>query len=199
MVGHAMKHVAAFTNSIPQSLVCNVWFDKTTKKRNEIDEPNSDNEEVDRRIPKNTAMGFQITSSSKTRKRKRDYTQEEEKLLRNIKISYNNTLYSKAELHRQTRKARNARMEAPSSGHTSPASSSTSEVLYYCKVCHVEFTGIYGRGNLGRHRRNKHGIEEKTYPCEDDNCLRVFKRQNARLKHYRKNHHHLVSGPALPR
>jgi hypothetical protein len=56
-------------------------------------------------------MGFQITSSSKTRKRKRDYTQEEEKLLRNVKISYNNTLYSKAELHRQTRKARNARME----------------------------------------------------------------------------------------
>jgi hypothetical protein len=111
MVGHAMKHVAAFTNSIPQSLVCNVWFDKTTKKRNEIDEPNSDNEEVDRGIPNNTAMGFQITSSSKTRKRKRDYTQEEEKLLRNVKISYNNTLYSKAGLHRQTRKARNARME----------------------------------------------------------------------------------------
>jgi hypothetical protein len=32
-----------------------------------------------------------------------------------------------------------------------------------------------------------------TYPCEDDDCEKVFQRSDARIKHYRKQHPHLAS------
>jgi hypothetical protein len=64
--------------------------------------------------------------------------------------------------------------------------------------CLAFFTGDYRRGNLGRHRRLRHG--NKSYVCEDDTCAKEFRRQDARLKHYRKYHRSLAaSSPYVPR
>jgi hypothetical protein len=62
--------------------------------------------------------------------------------------------------------------------------------------CAANFSGTYRRGNLQRHMRLKHGAEERTYQCEAKNCRRIFKRQDARLKHYRKQHRWLLRPPA---
>lgn len=58
-----------------------------------------------------------------------------------------------------------------------------------CGQCNVTFTGTYRRGNLARHVRQKH-TEAKAgpYACAADGCYRVFARQDARLKHARKQH-----------
>jgi hypothetical protein len=67
-----------------------------------------------------------------------------------------------------------------------------SEVLECAQPgCQTFFTGDYRRGNLGRHRRLRHG--NKFYVCEDDTCAKEFKRQDARLKHYRKYHPDLAA------
>ena len=67
--------------------------------------------------------------------------------------------------------------------------SSSSEVLY-CDRCAAVFTGKHGKGNLGRHRRQKHhGENPKEYLC---GCGRRFQRMDSRLKHYRKHHPHLA-------
>ena len=74
---------------------------------------------------------------------------------------------------------------------------------YFCK-CGASYSGIYGKGNLGRHRREKgHGLgrspgREHLYPCEDARCLKSYKRQDARLKHYRLYHKDLAK-PAMRR
>lgn len=86
-------------------------------------------------------------------------------------------------------------LQAPGLSPSSPASS-LSDVLY-CEICSTRFTGAYGKGNLSRHTRLLHAREAKTFPCEDDNCERVFARSDARKKHYRKHHLHLVDGPAI--
>jgi len=52
--------------------------------------------------------------------------------------------------------------------------------------CSAGFHGKYRRGNQQRHMRLKHGHVERLYHCED--CPRTFKRQDARLKHYRSCH-----------
>lgn len=67
--------------------------------------------------------------------------------------------------------------------------------------CHTQFTGDYRKGNLARHKRQRHGRHGSAVqvPCEVHGCGRVFKRKDARLKHYRKHHPHLTQGPALPR
>ncbi|KAF2034869.1 hypothetical protein EK21DRAFT_84988 [Setomelanomma holmii] len=65
--------------------------------------------------------------------------------------------------------------------------------------CHATFTGAYRRGNQGRHMRLKHGRKERVYPCEDLRCDKIFLRQDARLKHYRKKHSHLAPGSPQPR
>lgn len=66
--------------------------------------------------------------------------------------------------------------------------------------CMAAFSGTYRKGNLERHKRLYHkGKDPSYYSCEDDNCAKTFRRPDARLKHYRRNHPHLVAGPAVPR
>lgn len=60
--------------------------------------------------------------------------------------------------------------------------------------CDAMFTGEYRKGNRQRHIRLKHGTM-KQYPCEAGGCARVFRRQDARLKHYRKHHNDLAPAP----
>jgi hypothetical protein len=56
-------------------------------------------------------------------------------------------------------------------------------------ACDKKYTGTYRRGTLQRHLRLKHGpVEEKGYVCESVGCGKVFKRQDARLKHHRRRH-----------
>jgi hypothetical protein len=55
--------------------------------------------------------------------------------------------------------------------------------------CAMVFTGRHRRGSLQRHMRLKHqSIEERQFSCEFEHCGKIFKRQDARLKHYRKRH-----------
>jgi hypothetical protein len=73
--------------------------------------------------------------------------------------------------------------------------------MMYCdeRDCRQPFTGLYRRGNLARHKRLKHG-KGKPYVCEDLTCAKEFRRQDARLKHYRKYHCELAaSSPFVPR
>ncbi|KAH7095371.1 hypothetical protein FB567DRAFT_27926 [Paraphoma chrysanthemicola] len=65
--------------------------------------------------------------------------------------------------------------------------------------CHVRFTGKYRQGNLQRHLRLKHGSTERLYLCEQGGCEKRFKRQDARLKHYRKKHPMLAPEPPTAR
>ena len=63
--------------------------------------------------------------------------------------------------------------------------------------CAAQFTGEYRKGNLGRHRRQKHAGQVLRYPCHDKHCTRVFQRKDARLKHYRKAHPDLAVEPLV--
>ncbi|KAI8936505.1 hypothetical protein NX059_006910 [Plenodomus lindquistii] len=77
--------------------------------------------------------------------------------------------------------------------------SSTTPVHLGCGKCDKIFTGHHRKGSLARHNRQKHRDQGLVYKCEDANCDRVFCRKDARLKHYRKYHQELASGPAKPR
>lgn len=79
--------------------------------------------------------------------------------------------------------------------HHIPAKPSTPDSVE-CPICGREFSGIFRVGNLARHKKSVHsslGIF-----CPEDDCSKVFRRQDARLKHIRKHHPHLASGP-VPR
>ncbi|KAF2267028.1 hypothetical protein CC78DRAFT_577561 [Lojkania enalia] len=68
--------------------------------------------------------------------------------------------------------------------------------------CTAEFRGVYRKGNLARHRKHLHGGSNGTrlnLLCEEPGCTKTFRRQDSRLKHYRKKHSHLSGGPAVPR
>lgn len=69
----------------------------------------------------------------------------------------------------------------------------------FCPICGNRYSGEYRRGNLSRHVRQKHGEVMQSYPCEDPDCTKTFCRQDARLKHYRRRHPHLATGPPVPR
>ncbi|KAF1941688.1 hypothetical protein EJ02DRAFT_422840 [Clathrospora elynae] len=72
----------------------------------------------------------------------------------------------------------------------------TGNNIICCGRCGVEFTGVYRRGNLARHVRQKHAeAKGGPYTCTADGCYSVFARQDARLKHARKNHPGLHSEP----
>ncbi|KAI8937108.1 hypothetical protein NX059_006322 [Plenodomus lindquistii] len=66
-----------------------------------------------------------------------------------------------------------------------------------CHVCNTDFQGAYRKGNLARHVRLKHsrGSNQAILACED--CGRLFKRADARLKHMRKHHPHRVEPGTL--
>jgi hypothetical protein len=68
-----------------------------------------------------------------------------------------------------------------------------------CEHCNQPYTGEYRRGNLARHKRQKHGLAEQVYLCEEPGCEKDFKRQDARLKHYRRCHPHRAPEPLQPR
>jgi hypothetical protein len=61
-------------------------------------------------------------------------------------------------------------------------------LLCFKEGCAANFSGKYRRGNRQRHMRLKHGVEVRTYRCGAASCGRIFKRQDARLKHSRKQH-----------
>jgi hypothetical protein len=75
----------------------------------------------------------------------------------------------------------------------------TTSSVISCGQCGTHFTGSYRRGNLARHVRNKHGQVKGSYTCRALDCLRTFRRQDARLKHERKAHPELDHLPLQPR
>jgi hypothetical protein len=83
----------------------------------------------------------------------------------------------------------------------SQTNSNVSSDPLYCPFdgCGAIYTGEYRRGNLGRHRRQKHDGEKVQYPCEGKDCKKTFRRTDARLKHYRTEHPELARGPAVSR
>ncbi|KAF2638054.1 hypothetical protein P280DRAFT_529752 [Massarina eburnea CBS 473.64] len=85
---------------------------------------------------------------------------------------------------------------SPGPSITSAASSSTILECFF-KGCPAKFTGEYQKGNRARHVRLKHTEGGKTYQCEGG-CGKKFNRQDARLKHHRREHSHLAS-PAVRR
>lgn len=90
-----------------------------------------------------------------------------------------------------------------SPGVPSPTPSELPDILE-CTFpgCEARFTGEYRRGNRHRHQRQRHGGRDGspiTISCGVQDCRRVFKRKDARLKHYRRHHPQLALGPALPR
>ncbi|KAH7095372.1 hypothetical protein FB567DRAFT_27986 [Paraphoma chrysanthemicola] len=89
----------------------------------------------------------------------------------------------------------------PSSPALSSRSSTSLPEILPCSMegCQATFHGDYRRGNQLRHIRHKHGPVERNLQCEAEGCGRLFKRQDSRLKHYRRRHPHLASRPALSR
>lgn len=81
--------------------------------------------------------------------------------------------------------------------NASSASAVSSSIHGQCPTCGQLFSGKYRKGNLGRHIRLKHHGSGPHYPCQDDYCSKVFFRQDARLKHYRRHHPYLQSPPEL--
>mgnify|MGYP001940389485 CR=1 FL=1 len=78
---------------------------------------------------------------------------------------------------------------------------SESDERHTCE-CSASYSGVHARGNLRRHRRvTGHGVgqpQEKVYPCEVTACGKSYKRQDARLRHYRVYHKDLAR-PAMAR
>jgi uncharacterized Zn-finger protein len=87
-----------------------------------------------------------------------------------------------------------------SSAAEESAEEESAEKIVCCpeKACDAKFSGRYRKGNAARHRRLAHGGGRTVYTCEDHRCGRVFKRRDARLKHYRK-HHPELAAPFVPR
>ncbi|KAH9865459.1 hypothetical protein J1614_009043 [Plenodomus biglobosus] len=88
------------------------------------------------------------------------------------------------------------------SEHTSERSSTSAPVpdTVYCGLCNIPFQGAYRKGSYARHMRLKHNNNTPTaYFCEYCSSPKPFKRQDARLKHYRKHHPDLGVKPARPR
>lgn len=76
---------------------------------------------------------------------------------------------------------------------SSSAVSGLGQGVLKCGVnrCEATFSGRYGKGNRARHKKDYHGGKEPVI-CEDSNCGKIFRRSDARLKHYRSRHPHLV-------
>ena len=96
-------------------------------------------------------------------------------------------------------RSHSTRSSVSNASSAGPPPTHTPEIMY-CEVvdCRQAFTGLYSRGNLGRHRRLVHGTGSR-YVCGDDTCAKEFRRQDARLKHYRKYHPDLAADSPLVR
>ncbi|CAI6248039.1 unnamed protein product [Periconia digitata] len=90
---------------------------------------------------------------------------------------------------------------SPSSSRRIRASSTTIPDELECTIddCNARFHGEYRKSNLARHYRLRHDRGGRTYVCEGGCDDKVFKRQDARLKHYRRKHQHLALPAAVPR
>ncbi|KAF2123534.1 hypothetical protein P153DRAFT_161831 [Dothidotthia symphoricarpi CBS 119687] len=65
----------------------------------------------------------------------------------------------------------------------------TDDYTIQCGQCDVRFTGKYRRGNLARHVRHKHSESRGgPYTCSANGCSKVYRRQDAKLKHERQRH-----------
>jgi hypothetical protein len=83
----------------------------------------------------------------------------------------------------------------------SPTSSYTPDVLI-CTYdnCGLEFRGRFRRGTLQRHfRLNHRSTGRQEYPCEIYGCPKSYRRQDSRLKHYRRCHSDVLDLPAMVR
>ena len=83
-------------------------------------------------------------------------------------------------------------LDIPASDCSSPAGTHS----LWCPSCPATFEGLHRKGNLGRHRRMKHRGDPIVFACEEPSCDRVFKRSDARLKHYRRWHPELIGSKA---
>jgi hypothetical protein len=93
-----------------------------------------------------------------------------------------------------------SRSPSPIPSIISATSSHSPDVLLCLEEgCEAMFSGKYRRGNLQRHIRLKHVHDERLYACKAASCGKIFKRQDARLKHYRKQHPSLGSAPVHSR
>ncbi|KAI8936499.1 hypothetical protein NX059_006904 [Plenodomus lindquistii] len=90
----------------------------------------------------------------------------------------------------------------PTSEGSSPmsvTSDSVPEVLY-CDSCSSQYRGKYRKGNRARHMRLKHRASiPQSFVCPVQACSKVFQRPDARLKHIRKRHPWMSTGPAVSR
>ncbi|KAF9740988.1 hypothetical protein PMIN01_00527 [Paraphaeosphaeria minitans] len=87
------------------------------------------------------------------------------------------------------------RVLEPRSLSPSPSSGSgTSQDPVFCSVCGKRFNGAHGKGNLGRHRRQKHGDQEQCYSCEDG----VSTSASPEIRVLLLRHCHDAFGPYLP-
>lgn len=70
-----------------------------------------------------------------------------------------------------------------------------------CPECGQSYHGPHRRGTMHRHMRLRHASRgsDKDYFCEAKHCGKSFRRQDARLKHYRKQHPELGTPPAMLR
>jgi histone demethylase JARID1 len=58
-----------------------------------------------------------------------------------------------------------------------------------CDICSATFTGEYRRGSMSRHTAQH---SSTGYLCAKPKCPKAFRRQDARLQHYRRKHPELV-------
>jgi uncharacterized C2H2 Zn-finger protein len=94
--------------------------------------------------------------------------------------------------------ARSSDQELPRDAPVFPesgASAATESLTCHYQGCKASFHGPHRRGNQLRHLRT----HPREYPCEAVACEKVFQRQDARLKHYRKEHPELNMASAIPR
>ncbi|KAH3906680.1 hypothetical protein HBI56_229390 [Parastagonospora nodorum] len=63
------------------------------------------------------------------------------------------------------------------------------EDVIVCPDCMATFTGTHVRGNYNRHRRMRHAEgQHEQYTCMENQCGRMFSRQDALEKHLRNRH-----------
>ncbi|KAF1837576.1 hypothetical protein BDW02DRAFT_577023 [Decorospora gaudefroyi] len=109
---------------------------------------------------------------------------------------------SRSSSARQSATQRSGSPCTPISPSPTDADGEVSEGHHVCD-CGISFTGLYGKSNLHRHQRLKkchvEGQDEQQYECKAAGCSKRYKRQDARVKHYRKHHPELAPGPVLPR
>ncbi|EMD91481.1 hypothetical protein COCC4DRAFT_128695 [Bipolaris maydis ATCC 48331] len=143
-------------------------------------------------------LGIDYTSSSRTNFRNRERLEAE------------GAAMTRGHLERYPRSDPGRYLGLPGKRRASSASSQITEAtsssavsgldqgVLRCGVnrCEATFSGRYGKGNRARHKRDYHGGKEPVI-CEDSNCGKVFRRSDARLKHYRSHHPHLVGRNTL--